>query len=162
MMEENILKLIEKKYQSFENPTYFFVDEALKEKNYSLLIEKLKNYFKTEEYMFLKWDVCFSYKIYGKENHWWVMLSMVGPFGVVIRFKNGEKLGENLAKVEEGLTLEEKKLLTEINNFGIRLLTSGELIERVPLNINIEEGDDLNYVKIYNAIFSVSPFFRPK
>ncbi|UWP99361.1 hypothetical protein [Aliiroseovarius crassostreae] len=146
--KQELQNLILSAYSSLSDPDFSFVEKALKNRPYNLLIEQLSNCFVIEELTDPNEDVCFRYLLKNADQNWVLELSMLGKFAVVLSILEG---GE--ANLIDGKTdvLEEVTILSLLNNNEFALLGREELEEPIDLVLHYTEKKN---TCIYHAMFS--------
>lgn len=146
------LGLLESAYKSLETPDFAFVARAFEARLYEPLMKRLRDYAAVEDLSAAEDDVCFSYFLKGRSQLWKLDLSVVGPFGILVRLK-GALAGRDdfLHREKDDLIAFERKVVDVLNAGGIRLMTVEELGQRVPLNLFNTRRDE---VTLYQALFS--------
>lgn len=145
---EKITQEIVQKYQDLDNPKYFFIKEEDSKKLYSSLIEKLKKFFKVNDFTDFNESVCYHYLLENKEIRINLFLSIIGPYALVLN----EKLKKGNKKI---ITIDNKEtcyevLLSILLSEHIEILSPEILEYPIPINLfNTSKKDAI----IYQAVF---------
>lgn len=156
MIEANagaIIATIERAYGSLSNPSYSFVDRALAAKPYAVLIHCLGLLVDVEETTDVNGDVSFRYVLAQGEESWALNLSMVGPYGLLMRLSR-EGSHEVVTGESDAEGSVEADLLAAIDDGGISLLTREVLQRAIPLR---RPGDEDRQSLVYHALIGDDP-----
>lgn len=141
-------------YKDLDHPDFSFVKKVLHARPYEPLIRKLRDFFAIEELSEAEDDVCFSYLLKGQTALWKLDLSVVGPYGILVRLRNPVRATDFLVLDQTDridLTGPERKVLDLLRLSGIKLLGVDELSISVPITLyNTEKSQ----AKLYHALFS--------
>ena len=143
--------MIEGAYKSLVHPDFSFVKKVFSARPYDPLIKRLRDYGVVEELVEAEDDVCFSYLLKGQSSLWRLDLSVVGPFGLFIRLKAKVGSSDFIHPGKADITGYEAKVLGLLQSAGIKLLTTDELSQRIPMTLY---NTAKNNVRLYQALFS--------
>jgi hypothetical protein len=158
-MRDDVLDKLRKEYSSLEEPTFYFSEKALTTNPYQSVIGKLGERFAVEDNTDTNYQICFEFTLLGKKHEYHLELSWVGPYGVLVSFAPPGRQLDKLLNDRAELDEEENVVKTILLENGIELLSRGELMERTPLNIDIQdiyqdESHQPKEVILYHALFS--------
>ncbi len=148
-----VLRTIEERYGSLSQPSYAFVQEAIAAQPYAQLIDEVSRLADLEETTDANDDVSFRYVLVQRGDAWALDLSMVGPFGLLMRLprQGPQEVITGRASTE---STPEADLVALIERAGVYLL-SREMLEReIPLRRPGDEGD---VARLYHAVISDEP-----
>jgi hypothetical protein len=146
---ENIVRIIEIRYGSLDDPNFAFIAPAIASRPYDELVNSITRRFEIEEYTDEDCDHGFDYSLSSDGRGWALKLSVVGPFAA---FARADKAwDEILTEMTLGLTEQEAWLIHTLRAHGFRLLGQEELERPVPLHL---PGRDPGKVRVYHALFT--------
>lgn len=148
-----VLGAIKSRYGSLSEPSYAFVEEAVAARPYAALIDALSRFVRVEETTDSNDDVSFRYVLEQGRDEWALNLSMVGPYGLLMRVAGGEG-AEVIAGQPAAGSTREAELLALIERSGIQLLSRETLERDVPLR---RPGDEAEPTSLYQALISDEP-----
>ena len=134
-MSSHYLDFVTKAYGSLEQPDFSFVKTVVQKRPYEPVIRRVRDYAAVEELTDTDDDVCFSYLLKGRANLWKLDLSMIGPFGIFVRAGSQMAPNDFVVPNKSDLSGYEVKIIDLLSAGGIRLLSSRELEEPVPLTL---------------------------
>ncbi len=138
-------------YKSLEHPDFSFVKRVFNARPYDPLIKRLRDYTAVEECTEGEDDVCFSYFLKGRNSLWKLDLSIVGPFGIFVRLKSRISREDFLHYGTSDAAGIEQKVLDILKGGGIKLMTTDELSQEIPMTLFNTNGGQ---VRLYQALFS--------
>lgn len=163
---DEILQVVSEAYGSLEEPNYHFTWEVMERRPYDEVINEVERYFSLEERTAPDDDVSFVYYMDANpppgqitdthfltlQNARWLKLSMLGPYGMFLRFYPGRpKRAKVLIAEVEGLSVAEQAVVELMEDNGITLLGKELLVHPVPIEMFNVSADE---AKLYNALFS--------
>lgn len=148
-----VVEAVARRYGSVSEPDYSFVTKALAARPYADLVHRLAALVDVEETTDPNDDVSFRYVLTREGDAWAVSLSMVGPYGLLVRLSEpgGHEVITDRATAESD---REAKILALLEDAGIHLL-SREAAER-PIALR-RPGDEDEQARIYHAVISDEP-----
>jgi hypothetical protein len=168
LLIQKIERDIETTYQSRESPTFFFQRVDLEKNPFHDVVQKIRAFFYIEELTVPDDDVSFVYYMdqnlhpqYQFEGQIQTIpevrllkLSMIGPYGILLRFLNNSQHNQS-AKVltlkSEDLTTPEQRTLQTLEDSGVEILDYETITQPTFLKLsNVDEKQ----TKVYHALFS--------
>lgn len=141
-----ILKAIEERYGSLEHPNYAFVAELVDDQPFAELVTAISNVVDVEETTDVNDDVSFRYLLADEARRWTLDLSMVGPYGLLMR------LAPSLIVVTDDSALgTELEIVRLLQQAGISLLSRTTLESPLPFR---RLGAETEHATIYHALIS--------
>lgn len=146
---EDIVRIIEAKYGSLEEPDFAFIGEAMASRPYDDLVTTIGREFEVEEYTDEDDDHGFDFGLQDGGHGWALKLSTVGRFAALARA--GRAWDEILTETSADLSDKERWLIGRLREAGFRLLGQAELEQPVPLRLfKVDPGK----VRVYHALFT--------
>jgi hypothetical protein len=143
-----LLKVIELKHKSFDQPNFSFVKETVSANPYQSLIDELMNIFEIKDITDINDDVSFNYLLSSSDRQWVVELSMVGLYAIILKKSDTG----SLELVTADTTMQEEQIIMSLlinNKFDI---LEKEILEHpCPLKLFNTEPEN---VSIFQALFS--------
>jgi hypothetical protein len=150
MVSRRIEGDIRRAYRSLSNPEYGFVQQCLDRRPYDGIVSVLNTTFTVEEDTDPNDDVSFGFLVSSKYSRWLLRISMVGPYGVLLRLGPGGEPGPPISGVPESADQLEADICEVIQREGVVLLGQGIL--EVPIRLKMFTTDPDN-VRLYQALF---------
>ncbi len=144
-------EIVSTAYKSLEQPDFSFVKKAFRQRPYEPLIRRMRDIAVVEELIEAEDDVCFSYLIKGQTALWKIDLSIVGPFGIFVRLRTQPKSDDFLHPLKSDLTDLEFKVVSLLTKGGVKLMTTEELQEALPMTLY---NTSKPKVCLYQALFT--------
>jgi hypothetical protein len=144
-----LLDTITARYGSLEEPNYSFVEEVVRRQPYAQLLGALSKLADVEETTDLNNDVSFRYVLRHDSQSWALDVSMVGPFGLLLRLGTDREVVTDQS--DEG---REREIVRTVKEAGVSLLSREVLETRIPFHRLAEES---HHATIYNALISDEP-----
>lgn len=145
----DLIDAIKARYGSLEAPNYSFVERVVRDHPYAGLVEALSSVAEVEETTDINDDVSFRYVVRRAGQRWALNVSMVGPYGVLLRLSPaGVVVTDQAAEAGDEAILQPLKLA------GVSLLSRAVLEARIPFRPLGQETDDAT---IYQALISDEP-----
>jgi hypothetical protein len=148
-----LIQAVRQAYGSLEEPNYSFVQSALATNPYRELIQRLAQHFTIEETTDVNDDVSFRYVLRHPPATWSLDLSMVGPFGLLMRLSETNEHAVVTGETEL-VGRRERSLAASLATAGIQLLPRSALEERIDLRRPLEDGEE---TLLYHALISDEP-----
>lgn len=149
---QQILKRIESKYGSWEDPMFHFVKEALDSGEWDGLIERVRALAETEDLTDPNTEACRTLAVLKDgTHHATLQLSFVGPYGVFYRRKAGP-LGDIFIVDDESTTGELERTIVRLCKEGAVLLLGKEILN-IPLRLTLFDSAP-ERVRVYQALFT--------
>ena len=145
----DLLEVIKARYGSLEAPNYSFVEQVVQEHPYTKLVKALSRVAEIEETTDVNDDVSFRYVLRHGGRSWGLNLSMVGPYGSLLRLTAAGEVVTDQAAQED-----ERQIVRLVKEAGVSLLSREALETRIPFRRVGEETDDAT---IYQALISDEP-----
>lgn len=152
MVSQEVMASIVQAYGSLEDPTFFFVSSAVDDDPYRAIVDRLEQTFEVEEDTDPDDDVSFGYLLRRGSRDWVLRLSMVGPYGMLLRDPEGRP--EVVTGVVGPRSDDEAAIVRVVREGGVTLLGSDALAESVPLRLLDADEDAL----LYQALFTETDF----
>ncbi len=148
-----VVEAVARRYGSVSERDYSFVIEALAARPYADLVHRLATLVDIEETTDPNDDVSFRYVVTQEGDAWYMSLSMVGPYGLLLRLsdRGAHEVIADLASAESD---REAEILALLEHAGIHLL-SREAAEQ-PITLR-RPGADEDEARIYHAVISDEP-----
>jgi hypothetical protein len=145
---DTLLKAIELKYGSLEQPDFTFVNKTVLDNPYFSLLNELKIVFEVEEITDINDDVSFQYVLSTSGKQWVIQVSMIGLYAIVLKILDD---GDLEFVRPDSSTIEEQKIISLLleNQFSI---LKQEILE-YPCSLKLFNTESEN-VCIYQALFS--------
>ena len=146
---KDLLDAVKVRYGSLDEPDYSFVEQVVQDQPYARLVRALSELAKVEETTDVNNDVSFRYVLHRGGESWGLNLSMVGPYGLVLR------LGpEREVLTDEPVEGDELRILRLVKDAGITLLSRKALVDRIPFQLL---GDETGHATLYQALIGDDP-----
>jgi len=147
---DEIVARLRERYGSLAAPRFGFVQEMMTADPYASLVQRLIDDFDCQDETEPNDDVSFGYLLTNRRGAWVLRVSMVGPYAVLLRLRDG-----GVADVVEsggaGITEDERRLLRALKTEGIRALGRETLDEPISLALsNTSPGK----VRVFQALFT--------
>lgn len=146
----DLLDAVKARYGSLDAPNHSFVERVVQDHPYARLVEALSSVAEIEETTDVNDDVSFRYVLRQAGRSWALNLSMVGPFGLLLRLTSVPEV-----VTDQAADGDERTILRLLKEAGISLLSRAALETRIPFRRLAEETDDAT---IYQALISDEPF----
>lgn len=147
-----ILSKIREKYKSFENPEYHFVQAALAERPYQIVMDELSRKYPLVEDTDSNFDVSFGYLIGFGDKRWMLRISMIGPYAFFLRLESDRSILVNPSEIAAG---EETTIMQILMRHNIKLL--GRLTLDTPIQMKLY-NTSIENTTLYQAMFSDTDF----
>lgn len=147
--KKKIVELIQRRYQSLENPDFSFVSGAISAEPYQRVAQKIMLHFEIEDDTDPNDDVSFGYVLTQGKKRWVLRISMIGPYAVLLRL-NKSKNSQVISFMTPGLSESEKELMTILSSHHIHLLDHDTLLLSIPLKLFNTEPEN---TRLYQALF---------
>jgi hypothetical protein len=148
-----VMRTIEGSYGSLSEPSYSFVEEKIAARPYAELIDELSRFVRVEETTDANDDVSFRYLLTQGQDKWALNLSMVGPYGLLMRLSGGGP-PEVITELSPADASREADLLALIERTGVQLLSRETLEKTIPLR---RPGEEAEVTNLYQALISDEP-----
>jgi hypothetical protein len=145
----DIVARCREKYGSLSSPDFSFVEQFAERNPYSHLMGLLVKFVGVSDDTDTNDDVSFSYLLQKDEQQWSLQLSMVGPYGLLIRV--AEPAGEVLIPAGGDLNDVERRIVELLRSEGIQLLDRRILEEPIALRLYNAEPEE---TRLYQALFA--------
>lgn len=143
---DKLIELINQKYGSLVNPSYWFIHGPESYQTYKPVSEKLSRLFTVVDITEPNLNVAVVYKLTGGTGEWLLEISLLGPYAVFIRLNTGD-----LPLTRRTVTSsEEKSVIQILDSFEITLLDQSTLEIPIDLALTIAEP---GHVYLYHALF---------
>ncbi len=148
--ENKILAAISDNYKSLENPSFFFVQEALKTNAYNKFLDELRELLSFEETTDTNDDVSFCFLLEVDNSKWMLQLSMLGRFAILL--KEGKITNSiKLVTEAEATSDTEALVLKLLTKHDIELVEKNLLEKHVDLKLQNTESENVCF---FQALFS--------
>lgn len=144
---DDVIRQIERTFESLTDPKFFFVSEMLRARPYDDLVRQVTGDFAVTEDTDEDDDLAFGHLLSRGGRLWAMAISMVGPYALFARIT--QAWDDILTPSSTGLSKPERRLMSGLTGAGLRLLSREEL-ER-PVALNLTGPSD---VRVYHALFS--------
>jgi hypothetical protein len=128
---EEFLEYARRAYGDLQTPDFGFFQEALATRPWDSLVGRLQLFLRVEDWTDREDDVSFSYVLdTGRRSRGWLLwLSAVGPFALLVYSPTDEDIvrSEVVTGVDPERRPEEKRIVTAIQEAGVRLLSAEEI-----------------------------------
>lgn len=142
---DKLLGLINQKYGSLANPSYWFIHGPESYQIYEPVLEKLSRLFIVVDITEPNLDVAVAYKLTGSTGEWLLEISLLGPYAVFIRWNTGD-----LPLTRQTVTSSEEKIIVEIlDSFEIILLA--RCVLEIPIDLALTNAEP-GHVYLYQAL----------
>ena len=145
----DIVARCQEKYGSLSSPDFSFVEQSAERNPYSGLMRLLVKFLKLIDNTDTNDDVSFSYLLQKDERQWSLQLSMVGPYGLLMRV--AEPSGEILTSASRDLGDVERRIVDLLRSEGVQLLDRHTLEEPIALRLYNTEPEE---TRLYQALFT--------
>ena len=145
----DLLDMVKVKYGSLDEPNYSFVEEVVRDRPYASLVEALSRVAVIEETTDVNDDVSFRYVVRAGGQSWALNLSMVGPYGLLLRLTSAREVVSDPAP--EG---DERQIVRLLEEAGVSLLSREVLETRIPFR---PLGEETDQATIYQVLISDEP-----
>ncbi|MBA2116602.1 hypothetical protein [Bremerella alba] len=143
-----VLEIIKSRYGSWESPNFDFVSTSLSHSPYATIVAELSSRYQVEEEMDVNDDVSFGYLISDFSSRWFLQISMLAPWALLMRIYDN---GLSVVELNEELSSTESNITDILQRSNIKLLGKSLLSLPVPLHLH---NTDPGSVRIYQAVFS--------
>jgi hypothetical protein len=128
---EEFLGYARRAYGDLQKPDYGFFSQALRDRPWESLVERLRRFLRVEDWTDREDDVSFSYEMQvGRSSPAWSLwLSAVGPFALLAYSSAGGELLRSDVVVDVGSEMppEGTEIITLLRDSGVRLLSAEEV-----------------------------------
>jgi hypothetical protein len=145
----DIIARCQEKYGSLSSPDFSFVKQSVERNPYSGLMGQLVKFLEVIDNTDTNDDVSFGHLLQKNERQWSLQLSMVGPYGLLMRV--AEPSGEILTSASRGLSDVERRIVDLLRLEGVQLLDRQTLEEPIALRLNNAEPEE---TRLYQALFT--------
>lgn len=147
---QHIMTSLRESYQSLSSPRYFFVQDVVTRRPYAELELELRTAFDVEDNTDLNDDVSFVLGLRNDRGEWVLYLSMVGPFGALLRVRD-HRPPEPVSANTVDISPDERRLLDVIHKHAIEMLDQPTLELPVQMNLN---NTLPGRARLFQALFS--------
>jgi len=147
-----LLSLIEARYGSLEHPSFSFVTHVVEENPYRIFVKQLREMGDVEDVTDLNDDVSFAYTVRDKESEWYLMLSMLGPYAVLLR-PDGKVY--RVSEKRAGVSGLEERVHNLLAGHGLHVL--GRPLLETPVALQLHNTGP-ERVRLFQALFTDTDF----
>ncbi len=150
-----LFQAIAAKYRSMDNPDFHWVSEEYERRPYRELERCLGDRFVVEDTTDLNNDVSCVLSVSSEISgaRWSLMLSLVGPYAVLLRETGAEGWDVYAGVGSDAKSEEEKWILEACNQHSVEVLSLEVL--KIPIPLRLFDAEPEN-VRMYQALFSDS------
>lgn len=153
MRTEPFLEHARRAYGDLQNPYYGFFAEALNTRPWEPLVDRLRQFVRVEDWTDHVDDVSFSYVLDPRHGpgFWSLWLSAVGPFALLTYSLSEQEIlrSDVVTGVEPDRRTEETRIVTAIQDAGVRLLSAAE----IETTVDFRPGDGRFPVSLFVMVF---------
>lgn len=147
---ERVLAAIHAAYRSLSEPHFGFVRLEPDERS-AAIVAALGRRFDAEDLTDVNTDVSFRYRLRGRHGSYFLSLSMVGPFALLLRAR-GDGLGTPIESTEDARDRHERRIVEMLLDAGLELLDA-ELLGQ-PVDLALSARDEGDVVTLFQALIS--------